>query len=149
MKTGTWTLKSARPQVIPFRRPLRTHGYRPMAESKKHQKSHPICSARPVLCKRFPPSVVAVLRDLRVCLAMLDTENHANHDGQRAQTGAAFWAKRAWRCREVRFLRFVLAPGHRTASVVALWVGGMGGAGMTWGRALCNLHVPFFLFQTS
>ncbi len=47
------------------------------------------------------------------------------------------------------FFVVFFAPGYRTASVGVLGVGGMGRAGMTWGRALFNLHVPFFIFQTS
>jgi hypothetical protein len=43
---------------------------------------------------------------------ILDTEKQANHHVQRAQTGEAFWATRAWRCRGVLFLRFLAAAGN-------------------------------------
>ena len=68
-----------------------------------HSKTAPFCSARPVLAKRLPPSVLAVRRDLRV-FPCPKLQKQANHNGQRAQTGEAFWATRAWRCRRVLFL---------------------------------------------
>ncbi len=43
---------------------------------------------------------------------MLDTGKHTNHEGQRPETGEAFWPKRAWRSRRVRFLRFFAAAGN-------------------------------------
>ena len=47
----------------------------------KTSKIAPLSSARPVLLKRLPPSVLAVPRDLCVCFAILDTEKHTNHNG--------------------------------------------------------------------
>ena len=81
----------------------------------KDAKIAPLCSGRPVLTKRLPPSVLAFRRDLRGFQCQTSLNKHANHDGQRAQTGETFWPKRAWRCRGVRFLTFIFAPGHRTA----------------------------------
>ncbi len=105
-----------RPQVIPAS-PIPPTPAQPRLpsdgqEPTKTLKIAPLCSTRPVLAKRFPPSVLAVPRDLRVCLAILDTENHANHDGLRAQTEATFWSKRACRCRGVRILRLLAAAGN-------------------------------------
>ena len=59
-------------------------------------KIAPLCSARPVLPKRLPPSVLAVRRDLHGLQCPKSLNKHANHDGQRAQTGETFWPKRAW-----------------------------------------------------
>ena len=59
--------------------------------TKKQSKPAPLCRARPVLPKRFPPSVIAVTRDLRV-FVILDTA-----------TRKTFWATWAWHCRGVRF----------------------------------------------
>ncbi len=45
-------------------------------------KIAPLCSARPMLLKRFPPSVFAVRRDLRVLQYPKSQNTHANHDGR-------------------------------------------------------------------
>ena len=74
-----------------------------------------------MLPNTLSPSVIAVRGELRV-FAILDTEKHSNHHGQRAQTGEAFWPTRAWRSRGVHifkmfvFIKFVkqIAPKKNT-----------------------------------
>ncbi len=121
----------------------------------KRRKNRTLYSGRPVLTKRLPPSVLVVRRDLRGCqcpkslnkthtsrrTASTERGNLLHKTGLALQRGAIF---------DVLF-RSQPSDGNRGCA----GVGGMGGAGMTWGpRFLTSMfhssssRPPNIRFQT-
>jgi hypothetical protein len=84
-------------------------------EQTNEQKSFKNCTpsrAPGHFCPNGFPRLCSLSFVICLFFAMLDAGKHTNHDKQRAHTGETFWAKRAWRCRRVRFLRFLAAAGN-------------------------------------